>query len=101
MEINKVCVVGAGAMGSGIAQLIAFSGYSVNLVDINEELLITVKEKIDHKIIYFYVLDDTEKLIGIVPVRKLLLSDYKLKISDRNKKFEKLVRCRMEIRRCC
>lgn len=39
MDINKVCVIGAGIMGSGIAQLISTHGYKVNLVDINEEIL--------------------------------------------------------------
>ena len=36
MEIKKVCVIGAGAMGSGIAQLAATHGYHVNLVDLDE-----------------------------------------------------------------
>jgi 3-hydroxybutyryl-CoA dehydrogenase len=37
MEINKVLVVGAGVMGSGIAQVFAGSGYSVLLMDVSEE----------------------------------------------------------------
>jgi len=39
MEIKKVGVVGCGAMGSGIAQLCAQSGYQVVVSEINEELL--------------------------------------------------------------
>ena len=37
MEINKVLIVGAGVMGSGIAQVFAASGYSVSLMDVSEE----------------------------------------------------------------
>ena len=39
MEIKKVGVVGCGAMGSGIAQLCAQSGYQVVVSEINDELL--------------------------------------------------------------
>ena len=37
--LNNIGVVGAGAMGAGIAQLIATAGYNVVLVDINNEVL--------------------------------------------------------------
>jgi 3-hydroxybutyryl-CoA dehydrogenase len=39
MEIKKVGVVGCGAMGAGIAQLCAQSGYQVVVSEINDELL--------------------------------------------------------------
>jgi len=39
MEIKKVGVVGCGAMGAGIAQVCAQSGYQVMVSEINEELL--------------------------------------------------------------
>jgi 3-hydroxybutyryl-CoA dehydrogenase len=39
MKINKVMVIGAGQMGSGIAQVCAQSGYDVLLNDMNEESL--------------------------------------------------------------
>lgn len=39
MSINHVMVVGAGQMGSGIAQVFAQSGYQVKLNDVNEEAL--------------------------------------------------------------
>lgn len=39
-------------------------------------------KKIDEKIIYFYVIDDKDKLVGIVSTRKLLLSDYEAKVRD-------------------
>jgi len=55
VEIKNVCVIGAGVMGSGIAQIIAINGYSVNLVDLSEELLKNVKEKIELNIDRHYV----------------------------------------------
>jgi 3-hydroxybutyryl-CoA dehydrogenase len=39
MEIKKVMVVGAGQMGSGIAQVCAQAGYQVFLNDVNDEYL--------------------------------------------------------------
>ena len=39
MNIKKICVLGAGIMGAGIAQAAAVSGYEVNLVDIDQNIL--------------------------------------------------------------
>jgi len=39
MSINSICIVGAGTMGNGIAQVAAQSGFSVLLFDINEAVL--------------------------------------------------------------
>ncbi len=39
MEIKRIAVLGAGQMGSGIAQVTAASGYEVSLLDISEEVL--------------------------------------------------------------
>lgn len=44
MEIQKIVVIGAGQMGHGIAQVAAQSGFSVTLVDVNDE---TVKKGMD------------------------------------------------------
>ena len=38
-KIRKVGIAGSGTMGSGIAQLVAASGYRVVLIDLNDELL--------------------------------------------------------------
>lgn len=38
-DIKNVSVIGAGLMGHGIAQIFAVQGYSVSLVDLNDELL--------------------------------------------------------------
>lgn len=39
MEIRKICVLGAGVMGHGIAQVCAQAGYQVNLRDVSDELV--------------------------------------------------------------
>ena len=38
-EIKKICVVGAGVMGSGIAQVCAQAGFPVNMYDIKQEFI--------------------------------------------------------------
>jgi len=55
MEIKNVCVIGAGAMGSGIAQICAANGYNVNLVDVNDEILKKAKDKIKGTLERFFV----------------------------------------------
>ncbi len=39
MAIRKVCVVGAGTMGSGIAQVVAQAGYDTTMVDVKREFV--------------------------------------------------------------
>jgi len=39
MKIKKIAVIGAGAMGHGIAQVAAMAGFEVSMRDINEEVL--------------------------------------------------------------
>jgi len=39
LEIKKVAVIGAGAMGSGIAYICAMKGYEVAITEVDEELL--------------------------------------------------------------
>lgn len=39
MEINTICVLGAGLMGSGIAQICAQAGYAVNIRDIEQRFV--------------------------------------------------------------
>lgn len=46
MEINKIMVIGSGTMGSGIAQVMAETGYQVILNDIKQEFLDKAIEKI-------------------------------------------------------
>jgi enoyl-CoA hydratase/3-hydroxyacyl-CoA dehydrogenase len=39
MEVKKIAVIGAGAMGHGIAQVAAMAGFEVNLRDVSEEFV--------------------------------------------------------------
>jgi len=45
-EIKNVSVIGAGLMGHGIAQIFASRGYSVTLMDVDDEILSNAMEKI-------------------------------------------------------
>ena len=55
MDIANVCVIGAGIMGSGIAQLCSTHGYNVNLVDMNIDILKNAKNAIERNLERFYV----------------------------------------------
>jgi 3-hydroxybutyryl-CoA dehydrogenase len=54
MKIEKVCVLGAGIMGSGIAQAVAAAGFAVSMCDIEdrfvEEGLATIKFHLDRAV---------------------------------------------------
>jgi enoyl-CoA hydratase/3-hydroxyacyl-CoA dehydrogenase len=45
-RIRKTAVIGSGAMGHGITELLAMNGYEVTMVDINDEILQKAREKI-------------------------------------------------------
>jgi 3-hydroxybutyryl-CoA dehydrogenase len=45
-DIKNIAVIGAGLMGHGIAQIFALQGYSVRLMDLDEELLTKALENI-------------------------------------------------------
>jgi len=45
-EIMNITVIGAGLMGHGIAQVFAWKGYSVTLMDLKEELLVNALKNI-------------------------------------------------------
>ena len=55
MDIVNVCVIGAGIMGSGIAQLCSTYGYNVNLVDMNIDILKNAKNAIKRNLERFFV----------------------------------------------
>ncbi|HEY4711892.1 MAG TPA: 3-hydroxyacyl-CoA dehydrogenase NAD-binding domain-containing protein [Dehalococcoidia bacterium] len=48
MAIGKICVIGSGTMGSGIAQIPAQVGYEATLVDIKQEFLDQSKPGLNH-----------------------------------------------------
>jgi enoyl-CoA hydratase/3-hydroxyacyl-CoA dehydrogenase len=45
-KIEKAAVIGSGAMGHGITELLAMNGYEVTMVDINDQILQKAKEKL-------------------------------------------------------
>jgi enoyl-CoA hydratase/3-hydroxyacyl-CoA dehydrogenase len=45
-RIEKAAVIGSGAMGHGITELLAMNGYEITMVDINDQILQKAKEKI-------------------------------------------------------
>ncbi len=47
MDKKKITVIGSGTMGNGIAHIFAQFGYSVNLVDLNQDILDAAKKKIE------------------------------------------------------
>ncbi|MBN1772625.1 MAG: 3-hydroxybutyryl-CoA dehydrogenase, partial [Deltaproteobacteria bacterium] len=48
MDVHKIVVLGAGAMGSGIAQVAACSGFQVALMDLDRQILERGLAKIRH-----------------------------------------------------
>ncbi|MHA1695053.1 MAG: 3-hydroxyacyl-CoA dehydrogenase family protein [Candidatus Helarchaeota archaeon] len=54
--MKNICVIGAGTMGSGIAQIISMNGYQVNLVDLDEKLLERSVDSIRTNLKKYYVL---------------------------------------------
>ncbi|TFG16393.1 MAG: 3-hydroxyacyl-CoA dehydrogenase family protein [Promethearchaeota archaeon] len=69
MDIKTVCVVGAGIMGAGIAQLCAYHKYKVNLVDINNEILTNAKASIKKNLDRFFV---SKKKISVEEASQIL-----------------------------
>ncbi len=55
MEIKKICVLGAGTMGSGLAQLVAQNGYQVAMRDIEDRFVQSGLNTIKKNLQKFYV----------------------------------------------
>jgi len=70
MEIKNTCVIGAGVMGTEIAQLLASHGFNVNLVDLSEEILHSSKDSIERNLERFFVSknkiskEEAEEILG-------------------------------------
>jgi len=47
MQIEHIAVIGAGQMGTGIAQVAAAAGFQVQILDVDEKLAVRAKERID------------------------------------------------------
>jgi 3-hydroxybutyryl-CoA dehydrogenase len=49
MELNRIALIGAGLMGTGIAQVVAMGGYDVSVRDISADILNKSKTRIEQK----------------------------------------------------
>ncbi|MEH1906175.1 MAG: 3-hydroxyacyl-CoA dehydrogenase NAD-binding domain-containing protein [Nostoc sp.] len=65
MNIEVVGVIGAGVMGSGLAQNLAQTGHQVILVDVSEKILEEAKEKIKNNLRFQKMLQKSDKLDNI------------------------------------
>jgi magnesium transporter len=51
-------------------------------ITVTEALGLIRKLRLGEKIIYFYVVDDDDRLVGVVPTRRLLMAELNQKLSD-------------------
>ena len=66
MEIKTFGVVGAGQMGSGIAQVCAQIGYRVILSDISDEIVAKGLGRIDNRLAKFTKEEEKDEILGKV-----------------------------------
>ena len=83
MELNKIAVMGAGMMGTGIAQVIAMGGYPVWVRDIASDFLDKSKARIEKKLKELVEKgrlsgEDAEKISS----RMTFTEDFKLAVAD-------------------
>ena len=69
-------MVQAEAYSKPVTQFVRPVQSAVNVNLTAAEALANIRQRtIEHAIIYFYVVDDEQKLVGVVPTRRLLLAD--------------------------
>ena len=73
-KIRKVGIAGSGTMGSGIAQLVAASGYRVVLIDLNDELLKKAVSRIEKNLLRLVEKDKITKKIKQQIVSRIITS---------------------------
>ncbi|TDI97142.1 MAG: 3-hydroxybutyryl-CoA dehydrogenase [Deltaproteobacteria bacterium] len=72
--MRKVGIAGSGTMGSGIAQLVAASGYRVVLIDLNDELLKKAVSRIEKNLLRLVEKDKITKKIKQQIVSRIITS---------------------------
>ena len=98
-QINKIAVIGAGNMGSGIAQKIAQEGINVVMVDMKEEFVEhgidiirqTLKEAVERKILNSDQLHDVlSRIIGTCDLEMVADADLVIEavFEDKQVKFD-------------
>ena len=63
MGISKIGVIGAGVMGTGIAQAFSQAGINVVLIDISQDTLTSAREKIHQDLRFYQMLHRDEKIV--------------------------------------
>jgi len=75
MEINKISVIGGGTMGNGITHVFALKGYTVNLVELNNELIekaiLSITKNLDRQV-KKEVISEKEKNTALSNINKVV-----------------------------
>ena len=66
MAIKKVCVIGSGTMGNGIAQVVAQAGYETSMVDIKQEEMNEILARLHTSIDIKNAAKDADYVIEVV-----------------------------------
>lgn len=72
MNIEKVSVIGAGTMGNGIAHVFALKGFSVDLIDVNVDILNEAKHRISTNLdrqLKKDIITDSEKEKALINIK--------------------------------
>lgn len=77
--MKTICICGAGTMGSGIAQVVAASGFTTILYDVNEDMVNKASEKISSDL---QKLVDKQKLLPAQKEKTLSLLKFTSRIED-------------------
>lgn len=75
MEITKVSVIGGGTMGNGITHVFALKGYTLNLVELNNELIekaiLSITKNLDRQV-KKEVISEKEKITALSNINKVV-----------------------------
>ncbi|OPY86622.1 MAG: putative 3-hydroxybutyryl-CoA dehydrogenase [Smithella sp. PtaU1.Bin162] len=82
MNIKKVCIVGSGMMGSGIAQVSAQAGLSVSLCDISLQMLEKARNSIKSSLTKFAEKGKIKEDVNTVMSRIKTSTDYEIADAD-------------------
>jgi 3-hydroxybutyryl-CoA dehydrogenase len=83
MKIKKVCVVGAGTLGSRVALQAALSGYEVSIYDISQKALKEAKSTMENIVVKLAKASGLESDSGLLAIEKITFTkDPKIAVSE-------------------
>jgi 3-hydroxybutyryl-CoA dehydrogenase len=83
MKIKKVCVVGAGTLGSRVALQAALSGYEVSIYDISQKALKEAKSTMENIVVKLAKASGLESDSGLMAIEKITFTkDPKIAVSE-------------------